>query len=81
MVTLKIHLPLNMLDFGLMCDSFCIELQNALFSFINSSQHQWLQKEFLSHITEHCGAATTIKETEQQQYSEAKTPEVLAFVL
>lgn len=74
MVTLKIHLPLNKLGFCLMCDSFFIELQNALFSFITSSQHQWLQNEFLSRITEHCRAATTIKETEQQQNSKSLNP-------
>lgn len=40
----------------------------ALFSFTTSSQLQWSQKEFLSHVTEHCEAATTIKETQQQWY-------------
>lgn len=75
MVTLKIHLPLNKLGFCLTCDSFFIELQNARFSIITSSQRQWLQKEFLSRITEHCRAATTTKEREQQQYSERLNPQ------
>lgn len=75
MLTLKIHLPLNKLGFCLMCDSFFVELQNALFSLVTSSQHQWLQEEFLSRSTEHCRAATAIKETQQQQYSKRLKPQ------
>ena len=75
MVTLKIHLPLNKPGFCLTCDSFFIELQKALFSFITSSSHQWLQQEFLSRVTEHCRAAATITDTEQQQNSKRLKPQ------